>query len=251
MAPLLPPARRPPQRGRFHAPTRFPGTIFLTLCEPFSVPARLPLQAGQQGPDHDRNDDDQSSFSGSDCGFCSGCHNILPSFAPPVEASVPQVLAKTDRLPVRAVSTACAGQNWPNIDVSCLRRGNSNANDPAGSRGDHRPKLTIPNVLTHERRLSAAVTVFRPSVMCSTETTCSSSAVSNTITPWVERPAMRMSSTGQRINWPFIGHQHDLIAVLDRNDATSLPLRLLTDIATMPFPPRPVVRYSNDELRLP
>lgn len=41
------------------------------------------------------------------------------------------------------------------------------------------------------------------SVMCSTETTCSSSAVSNTITPWVERPAIRMPSTGQRISWPL------------------------------------------------
>jgi hypothetical protein len=41
------------------------------------------------------------------------------------------------------------------------------------------------------------------SVMCSTDTTCSSSAVSNTITPWVERPAMRMPSTGQRISWPL------------------------------------------------
>jgi hypothetical protein len=38
------------------------------------------------------------------------------------------------------------------------------------------------------------------SPMCSTDTTCSSSAVSNTITPWVERPAIRMPSTGQRIN---------------------------------------------------
>src|SRR5664279_3753658 len=49
--------------------------------------------------------------------------------------------------------------------------------------------------------------------MCSTDTTCSSSAVSNTMTPWVERPATRMPSTG--------------------NDATSLPLRSFTDTATM------------------
>src|SRR5262249_10440652 len=38
--------------------------------------------------------------------------------------------------------------------------------------------------------------------MRSTETTRSSSAVSNTITPWVERPAMRMPSTPQRMSWP-------------------------------------------------
>jgi hypothetical protein len=35
------------------------------------------------------------------------------------------------------------------------------------------------------------------------------------------------------------------------NDATSLPLRSLTHIATMLLPPRPVVRVSNDEIRLP
>ena len=36
----------------------------------------------------------------------------------------------------------------------------------------------------------------------STDATFSPSAVLNTMTPWVERPAMRMPSTGQRINWP-------------------------------------------------
>lgn len=59
--------------------------------------------------------------------FAAAAMTILPSFAPPVEASVPQALTKTDRLPIRAVSTPCAGQNWPNIDVSCLRRSNSKA----------------------------------------------------------------------------------------------------------------------------
>ena len=51
---------------------------------------------------------------------------ILPSFAPRVEASAPQPLAKADRLPMRAVQGPCASQHWPNIDVSCLR-GNSKA----------------------------------------------------------------------------------------------------------------------------
>jgi hypothetical protein len=59
--------------------------------------------------------------------FAAAAMTILPSFAPPVEASVPQALAKTDRLPIRAASAACVGQNWPNIDVSCLRRSNSKA----------------------------------------------------------------------------------------------------------------------------
>ena len=40
------------------------------------------------------------------------------------------------------------------------------------------------------------------SLMCSTDTTRSSSAVSNTITPCVERPAMRISSTRVRMSWP-------------------------------------------------
>ncbi len=59
--------------------------------------------------------------------FAAAAITILPSFAPPVEASAPQSLGKADRLPVRSVNAACAGQNWPNIDVSCLRRGNSKA----------------------------------------------------------------------------------------------------------------------------
>ena len=54
--------------------------------------------------------------------FIAAAITVLPSFAPPVEASAPQALAKSDRLPVRTLSDACAGQNWPNIEVSCLRR---------------------------------------------------------------------------------------------------------------------------------
>jgi hypothetical protein len=57
--------------------------------------------------------------------FAAAAITILPSFVPPVEASTPQPLAKSDRLTVRSVSPACAGQNWPNIDASCLRRTNS------------------------------------------------------------------------------------------------------------------------------
>lgn len=57
--------------------------------------------------------------------FAAFAITILPSFSPPVEASVPQPLAKTDRLPLRALSAACAEQNWPNINASCLRGGYS------------------------------------------------------------------------------------------------------------------------------
>lgn len=57
--------------------------------------------------------------------FMAAAITLLPSFAPPVEASVPQALAKSDRLPIRALSPICAGQSWPNIEASCLRRANS------------------------------------------------------------------------------------------------------------------------------
>ena len=46
---------------------------------------------------------------------------ILPGFAPQVEASVPQALAKADRLDVRAVGRDCTQQAWPNFEASCLR----------------------------------------------------------------------------------------------------------------------------------
>ncbi len=46
---------------------------------------------------------------------------ILPGFAPTVEASVPQVLAKGDRLDIRPVGKDCSQQAWPNFEASCLR----------------------------------------------------------------------------------------------------------------------------------
>ena len=48
---------------------------------------------------------------------------LLPAFAPQVEASVPQVLAKGDRLDVHR---GCAEQSWPNFDASCLRTADNN-----------------------------------------------------------------------------------------------------------------------------
>jgi hypothetical protein len=50
---------------------------------------------------------------------------ILPGFAPTVEASVPQVLAKGDRLDIRPVGRDCSQQAWPNFEASCLRAAGS------------------------------------------------------------------------------------------------------------------------------
>jgi hypothetical protein len=52
---------------------------------------------------------------------------ILPGFAPTVEASVPQALAKADRLDIRPVGTDCSQQAWPNFEASCLRAAGSKA----------------------------------------------------------------------------------------------------------------------------
>ena len=46
---------------------------------------------------------------------------ILPGFAPQVEASVPQALAKSDRLDIRPIGRDCSAQAWPNFEASCLR----------------------------------------------------------------------------------------------------------------------------------
>jgi hypothetical protein len=46
---------------------------------------------------------------------------VLPGFAPQVEASVPQALAKADRLDIHAVGANCSQQAWPNFETSCLR----------------------------------------------------------------------------------------------------------------------------------
>jgi len=47
--------------------------------------------------------------------------SVLPGFAPQVEASVPQALAKADRLDIRSVGRDCSEQAWPNFEASCLR----------------------------------------------------------------------------------------------------------------------------------
>ena len=53
---------------------------------------------------------------------------LLPGFAPTVEASVPQPLAKADRLDIKAIGRDCSQQAWPNFEASCLRSAGSKAN---------------------------------------------------------------------------------------------------------------------------
>jgi hypothetical protein len=53
--------------------------------------------------------------------FVAAALTVLPGFAPKVEASVPQALAKADRLDVHPVGRDCSQQAWPNFEASCLR----------------------------------------------------------------------------------------------------------------------------------
>ena len=64
---------------------------------------------------------DQSIFRIAAAAFIATALTVLPGFAPTVEASVPQALAKADRLDVRAVGRDCSEQAWPNFEASCLR----------------------------------------------------------------------------------------------------------------------------------
>jgi hypothetical protein len=52
---------------------------------------------------------------------------VLPGFAPQVEASVPQALAKSDRLDIRVTGKDCSQQAWPNFEASCLRQAGTKA----------------------------------------------------------------------------------------------------------------------------
>ena len=53
--------------------------------------------------------------------FIAAALTVLPGFAPQVEASVPQALAKGDRLEVRNAGKDCSQHSWPNFEASCLR----------------------------------------------------------------------------------------------------------------------------------
>jgi hypothetical protein len=59
--------------------------------------------------------------------FVAATLTVLPGFAPQVEASVPQPLAKADRLDIRPVGRDCSKQAWPNFEASCLRSAGSKA----------------------------------------------------------------------------------------------------------------------------
>jgi hypothetical protein len=54
-------------------------------------------------------------------GVLAATLTILPGFAPEVAASVPQPLAKGDRLDIRPIGRDCSEQAWPNFEASCLR----------------------------------------------------------------------------------------------------------------------------------
>jgi hypothetical protein len=45
----------------------------------------------------------------------------LPGFAPRVEAHEAAVLAKGDRLKVRASAVNCARETWPDLPATCLQ----------------------------------------------------------------------------------------------------------------------------------
>jgi hypothetical protein len=57
--------------------------------------------------------------------FIAAALTVLPGFAPQVEASVPQALAKADRLDIRTLGKDCSQQAWPNFEASCLRTAGS------------------------------------------------------------------------------------------------------------------------------
>jgi hypothetical protein len=52
--------------------------------------------------------------------FVATSLTVLPGFAPQVEASVPQALAKADRLDIHPAGRDCSQQAWPNFEAACL-----------------------------------------------------------------------------------------------------------------------------------
>src|SRR6266478_3564577 len=59
--------------------------------------------------------------------FIAAALTLLPGFAPQVEASVPQPLAKADRLDIRPLGRDCSEQAWPNFEAACLRSAGTKA----------------------------------------------------------------------------------------------------------------------------
>ncbi|NPV23247.1 hypothetical protein [Bradyrhizobium aeschynomenes] len=54
-------------------------------------------------------------------GLVAAALTVVPGLAPEVNASVPQPLAKGDRLDFRPIGRDCSQQAWPNFEASCLR----------------------------------------------------------------------------------------------------------------------------------
>jgi hypothetical protein len=59
--------------------------------------------------------------------FIAAALTVLPGFAPQVEAAVPVVATKGDRLDFRLIGKDCSKQAWPNFEASCLRVAGSKA----------------------------------------------------------------------------------------------------------------------------
>jgi hypothetical protein len=59
--------------------------------------------------------------------FIAAALTVLPGFAPQVEAAVPVVVTKGDRLDIRVTGKDCSKQAWPNFEASCLRVAGSKA----------------------------------------------------------------------------------------------------------------------------
>ena len=59
--------------------------------------------------------------------FIAAALSVLPGFAPQVEAAVPVVITKGDRLDIRPIGKDCSKQAWPNFEASCLRVAGSKA----------------------------------------------------------------------------------------------------------------------------
>ena len=70
--------------------------------------------------------------------FIAAALTVLPGFAPQVEASVPQALAKGDRLDIRTVGKDCSQQAWPNFEASCLRAAGTKTGRSRSPPGDRR-----------------------------------------------------------------------------------------------------------------
>ncbi|WP_024507039.1 hypothetical protein [Bradyrhizobium sp. ARR65] len=64
-------------------------------------------------------------FAVAAAAFIAAALTALPGFAPQVEASVPQALAKGDRLDIRPIGPDCSQQAWPNFEAACLRTAGS------------------------------------------------------------------------------------------------------------------------------